>query len=60
MLAVEGLLQALSDAEETKNYNDCNDDYDFGKVLELYIEPDKPDCEVMCSDGQKRSLLFND
>lgn len=60
MLAAEGLLRALSEAEETKKYNDCNDDYDFGKVLELYVETDTTDCEVMCSDGQKRSLLFKD
>ncbi len=60
MLAAKGLLQALSDVEETKNYNDCNDDYDFGKVLELYMEPNMPEFEVMCSDGQKRSLLFDD
>ena len=58
MLAAKGLLQALSDAEEIEKYNDCNDDHDFGKVLELYIEPDEIDCEVMCSDGQKRSLLL--
>lgn len=46
MLATEQLLQALSDTDLTDNYKDCND-YDFGKVLELYVEPDKADCGLM-------------
>lgn len=58
MLATEKLLQALQDTDNINGHLHC-DDHSLEKVLELYIEPDKPDCEVICSDGQKRSLLFN-
>lgn len=60
MLAVGNLLEALSEKENTKKYKDCNDDHDFGKVLEYYNDSAQSDYETMCSDGRKRNLLLND
>ncbi len=57
MLATEKLLQALSNADLAEKHTGYSD-YDFGKVLELYVEPDKANCEAICSDGQKRSLFL--
>lgn len=60
MLAADSLLQALSDLETTETYTNCNDDFDFGMVLEVYADSDNTSCEVLCSDGQKRDLLIRD
>lgn len=35
MLAVEGMLEALSGIDDTENYKNCNNDDDFGEVLEV-------------------------
>jgi hypothetical protein len=58
MLAAENMLKALSEEKGTENYKDCNDDYDFSKVLELFEDDVDPTYEVACSDGQKRNLLL--
>lgn len=60
MLASENLLQALSELETTETHKNHNDDSDFGRVLELYADSDNLKYEVVCSDGQKRDLLFKD
>lgn len=58
MLAAENMLKALAEEKDTENYKDCNDDYDFSKVLELFKNDVTPDYEVACSDGKKRNLLL--
>lgn len=58
MLAAENMLKALAEEKSTERYKDCNDDYDFSKVLELFKDDVDPAYEVTCSDGQKRNLLL--
>lgn len=58
MLAATELLKALKEEENTENHKDFNDDYDFGKVLDLYRNTDQSYGEVMCSDGKKRNILY--
>ncbi|MCI8793099.1 MAG: hypothetical protein HFG38_09920 [Eubacterium sp.] len=55
----KNLLLALEeDDNDSDCFKDCNDDHDFGKVLEYYKEDFDEELEVMCSDGIKRNLLY--
>lgn len=59
MLAVEGMLEALSGKDDTENYKNCNNDDDFGEVLEICgsgIHMHK----IMYSDGIERTFSFDD
>ncbi len=59
MLAVEGMLEALSREGNTENYKNCNNDEDFGAVLEVCgngIHMRK----LMYSDGIERTFSFDD
>ncbi len=58
MLAAKNMLSALESENVAEEYRNCNDDYDFGRVLECYGNEPESDYEVICSDGEKRSLLF--
>lgn len=59
MLAANEMLKALSDAEKVEDHKACNDDRDFSKVLENLRDSENLNYEVMCSDGKKRKLFFN-
>lgn len=59
MLAADSLLQALSDAEKIEDHKAYNDDRNFSQVLENLRDSDNPNYNVMCSDGEKRNLFFN-
>ena len=59
MLAVEGMLEALSREEGTENYKNCNNDEDFGAGLEVCgngVHMHK----LMYSDGKERTFSFDD
>ena len=42
MLAASELLKALKEDENIETHKDSNDDYDFGKVLDLYNDTNQP------------------
>lgn len=58
MLPAENILKVLTE-ENKKGYQDYNDDYDFGDVLESLQNTYTPDRKIMCSDGLERDLSFN-
>lgn len=59
MLAANNLLESLARNDETENYTDSNDDYDFGKVLGLYKTTDSvSERKIRYSDGQERPFSF--
>ena len=51
MLAASELLKALKEDENTEIHKDSNDDYDFGKVLDLYKDTSQSNGDVMFYDG---------
>lgn len=62
MLAADGLLESLFEKDTMENYTDCNDDHDFGKVLDFYSSDDKKTYgyKLRYSDGQEKSFSFDD
>lgn len=60
MLAAKGMLKSLADSENTDDYKAYNDDQDFSKVLEVLKDTHDCNYDIICSDGQKRNLFFND
>lgn len=58
MLAANNLLNALLTAETDESLKNCNDDHDFGRVLEFY-KTNESNHNVMCSDGIKRNLQID-
>jgi len=61
MLAAKGLLESLSMKEEAENYKDCNDDHDFGKVLDFYGSSGIKTAghKLRYSDGQEKAFSFD-
>lgn len=62
MLAAEGMLKSLLAEENSESYKDSNDDIDFSTVLEFCGNDGVPKTqhEILCSDGEKRVLSFDD
>lgn len=60
MLAAKEMLDALARKEVVEDYKDCNDDHDFSKVLEFGGSDNLHGRELLCSDGQKRKVSFED
>lgn len=56
MLAVEGMLEALSREEGTENYKNCNNDEDFGAVLEA-CDSGVHMHKLMYSDGRENLFI---
>lgn len=61
MLAANGLLESLLEENNIENYTDCNDDHDFGKVLDFYSSNNLKSNGYMLrySDGQEKSFSFD-
>ena len=60
MLAAKGMLDALARKEAVGEYKGCNDDHDFSKVLKFGGSDNRQGRELMCSDGKKRKVSFED
>lgn len=62
MLAAEEMIKLLLEDENSESHTDSNDDLDFGMVLEFCTSDGttKPKREMLCSDGEKRVLSFDD
>lgn len=60
MLEIKSLLEALSDNEEMEQYQDDNDDYDFGKVLEFCSESTLRQHKIRYSDGTIKEISFDE
>ena len=60
MLTTKGMQNFLSGDDKPKEYNNYNNDHDFGKVLQ-YCNDDSnmQNRELQCSDGQKRIFSFD-
>lgn len=61
MLAANGLLESLSMEEKAESYKDCNDDHDFGKVLDFYCPSGVKATgqKLKYSDGQEKTFSFD-
>lgn len=60
MLAAREMLDALARKEAVEDYKDCNDDHDFSKILKFGGSDDLNGRELLCSDGKKRKVSFED
>lgn len=62
MLAAKGLLEDLSKEEHVENYKDCNDDFNFGEVLDFCNDGNinKHGNILRYSNGQEKTFSFND
>lgn len=58
MLAAKDLLESILEEDVLETHEDFNDDYDFGKVLDLIKDDEPSNREVMCADGIKRDILY--
>ena len=61
MLAADGLLESLLEEDATENYTNCNDDHDFGKILDFYSSGDHKThgYKLRYSDGQEKVFSFD-
>lgn len=60
MLAAKGMLESLSGTDNRNKYEDHNDDYDFGAVLEFCSDGTDVSRKIRCADGQEASFSFDD
>lgn len=61
MISTEGFLKTLDSIENLTTNTDCNDDYDFGKVLSSYrTDTSEKTHKIRYSDGQERTFSFDD
>lgn len=62
MLSAKGLLESLSKEETCESYSDCNDDHDFGEVLDFFNNGNSTYIghNIRYSDGQEKIFSFDD
>lgn len=57
MLIMKELMDSFAAEELDENYENDNDDYDLDEVLKFCGSNTFPKREIMCSNGQKKSIF---
>lgn len=60
MLAAKGMLKALSESENVKEYKDNNSDHDFSQVLKVCGGEVAQARKIRYADGQEKFFSFDD
>lgn len=59
MLMADDMLETLSKEDSTKNYKNCNSDYDFSQVLEFCASNTIQSHTIRFADGQEEEFSFD-